>query len=461
MRLLRPRASLRFRVAAIATAVVAITLMVTGIFVTRWLRMSLMEDADTELNGRVAYVAALTRIGELSPVLTASGPDTGQVQVITAGRTVVAVSPGLAATTRLDVFDPPAVGRQTARTVPGELLGGDGSSDFRVVARTVDTPIGPLTVYAASSLHAVNQAVHALALGLWVGLPLLTLLAALGIWLVVGRSLAPVEQMRREVAAIQGPEQRISAGARAVELDRLAMTMNELLDRVDQAAAMRRQFLADASHELRSPLASARTQLEVGLAYPQATDWPATAREVLVDVGRLQALAGELLDLARVESSQRAMAPVQVAVHELVGTEVARYDDPRLSTDLAPVTLRADRQLLVRLVRNLLDNALRHAETSVVVTLDTADREVRLRVWNDGAPIEPSEHERIFDAFTRSDEARARDDGGAGLGLSIARRICEVHGGTIVVDDSTTAGAAFVVRLPLSPSGTVAPPAAG
>ncbi|MEI7548739.1 MAG: histidine kinase dimerization/phospho-acceptor domain-containing protein, partial [Actinomycetota bacterium] len=283
MSFVRHRSSLRLRVAAIATAIVAITLMLTGVFVTRWLRMSLLEDADAGLSGQVAYVAALTQVGELSPVLTASGPDTGQLQVITARREVVAVSPGLAATTRLDVFDPPAVGHKSARTVPGQLLG-NADSDFRIVARTVQTPVGPLTVYAASSLHAVNEAVRALAIGLWVGLPLLTLLAAFGIWLVVGRSLAPVEQMRREVAAIQGPEQRIAAGVRAAELDRLATTMNDLLARVDQAAAMRRQFLADASHELRSPLASARTQLEVGLAYPNRTDWPATAREVMVDV---------------------------------------------------------------------------------------------------------------------------------------------------------------------------------
>lgn len=160
-------------------------------------------------------MAELAQHGELSPTLTATGIDTGQVQVITDQHVVVAVSPGLAATVRLDVFPAPPAGAQAAATVPGPVVGGSGSTHYRVVARTVDTPAGTLTVYAASSLRAAEKSVAALVAGLWVGLPLLTLLAAVGIWLVVGRSLSPVERMRREVAAISGSrlDERISAHA--------------------------------------------------------------------------------------------------------------------------------------------------------------------------------------------------------------------------------------------------------
>ena len=447
--------SLRLRVTAVATIVVALALLATGLLVTRWLRSTLVDDADLQLSRQVQFVANLAEQGKLSPTLTATGVDTGQVQVITADRVVVAVSPGLAATVRLDVFPAPAVGAKAAQTVPGPVVGGVGSTHYRVVARTIDTPVGPLTVYAASSLRAAERSVAALVAGLWVGMPLLTLLAVVGIWFVVGRSLSPVERMRREVAAIPGtrPDQRISAHARAAELGRLAETMNGLLGRIDAAAGARRQFLADASHELRSPLASVRAQLEVGLAYPDGTDWPATATEVMVDIGRLQSLAGELLDLARVDGGGRLPTTQRMDLGALVDVELARYADHRVTVESSSVWVAADPALLVRVVRNLVDNALRHAHQAVRIAVGTEGNVARLRVWNDGAAIPEAERERIFEPFTRLDEARTADEGGAGLGLSIARRVTELHGGSLVVGSpgvgSPEDGAEFVATFPL------------
>lgn len=443
--------SLRLRVTAVATVAVGVTLVITGVLVARWFRAILLDDADNQLNAQVAFVAELAQHGQLSPTLTATGVDTGQVQVITEERAVVAVSPGLAATVRLDVFPAPALGTQVAHTVPGPVVGGSGKTHYRVVARTVSTPIGALTVYAASSLRAEEKSLDALVAGLWVGLPLLTALGAVGIWLVVGRSLSPVERMRREVAAIPGnrPEQRISAHARATELDRLAATMNGLLERIDGETALRRQFLADASHELRSPLASARTQLEVALAYPDGTDWETTASEVMIDVTRLQTLAGELLDLARVDGVGRLLSSIRLDLGALVAGETGRYTDPRLTVEVGEAWVAADASLLVRLVRNLVDNAMRHAVRRIRVAVAVEDAQAVLRVWNDGPAVPEAERERIFEPFTRLDEARASDDGGAGLGLSIARRVAEVHGGTLTVDPSAE-GAQFVARLPLA-----------
>jgi len=226
--------------------------------------------------------------------------------------------------------------------------------------------------------------------------------------------------------------------------------MNALLDRIDDVSAARRQFLADASHELRSPLASARAQLEVALAYPEQTDWPETAGEVMVDLTRLQGLAGELLDLARADASGRAPRPETVDLGELAAAEAARYNDSRLAIETTPMPVFADPALMVRLVRNLLDNALRHARSSVHLTVDGDATRARLRVWNDGAAIPADERDRIFQPFTRLDEARTRDEGGAGLGLSIARRIVEMHGGTLEAEPLDE-GAAFTALLPVAP----------
>jgi signal transduction histidine kinase len=275
----------------------------------------------------------------------------------------------------------------------------------------------------------------------------------LATWFLTGRALRPVDDMRREVDEIQGAgtDQRLSTSRNAAELDHLAGTLNGMLDRISASEAIRRQFLADASHELRSPLASARTMLEVGLAYPDRTDWPGTATDVMVEVDRLEGLAAELLALARAEGGERALSLEPTDLAEMVQGEVQRSGDDRVALYAAtPAWVNADRTLLVRVVRNLLDNARRHSHTKVTVNVSAGDR-VSVQVHNDGDEIPPEQREAIFEPFTRLDNARTRDDGGAGLGLSLARRIAEVHGGTLTVVD-TTHGAAFLLSLPATPT---------
>ena len=171
----------------------------------------------------------------------------------------------------------------------------------------------------------------------------------------------------------------------------------------------------------------------------------------MVDIERLQSLAGELLDLARVDGGDRPPSTERLDLAALVDVELARYTDSRLSVDSGVAWVAADAALLVRLVRNLVDNALRHAHTAVRVIVGSEGEVARLRVWNDGAPIPEADRERIFEPFTRLDEARTTDEGGAGLGLSIARRVTELHGGSLIVG-ATDAGAEFVATLPLAPA---------
>jgi signal transduction histidine kinase len=190
--------------------------------------------------------------------------------------------------------------------------------------------------------------------------------------------------------------------------------------------------------------------LEVGLAYPDRTDWPGTADEVMVEIERLEGLAGELLALARAEGGERALVLEPTDLTELVVAEVQRSNDARVTVHAAGAApVMADRALLVRAVRNVLDNARRHAETKVTVNVGGGER-ASLQVYNDGEEISAEQREYIFEPFTRLDGARARDEGGAGLGLSIARRIAEVHGGSLEVVD-VTHGAAFLLTLPAAP----------
>jgi signal transduction histidine kinase len=435
----------------VATAVVAVVLAGSAFLLVRWLQSSQLDDADGVLSEQIDVVAGYIQRGVIPPRLTPTGFDTGQVQVVGPDRTSLSLTLGLASTVRLDVFDPPAVGTQVAHTATADQFGLHGDDRFRVVARSVPFGFDWVTVYAASSLTAADQLVHSLVIGLWIVVPVLVLLSALATWFLTGRALRPVDVMRREVDAIQGgrTDQRLSPDQRATELDQLADTLNGMLDRISASEVIRRQFLADASHELRSPLASARTMLEVGLAYPDRTDWPATATDVMVEVERLQELAGELLALARVEGGERAVDLQRVDLSALLADEIARSSDTRVTLHAdTPVWVMADQPLVVRAVRNLLDNARRHAATKVTVNVGGGSGNASVHVFNDGDEIPVGDRDAIFEAFTRLDNARARDEGGAGLGLSIARRIAEAHGGTLSVVD-TTRGAAFLLTLPL------------
>jgi signal transduction histidine kinase len=433
---------------------VAVVLAFSSFLLVRWVHSSQIEDGDRSLSDQIELVEGLIKSGSLPTVLKPTGVTTGQVQVISRAR-VVAVSPGLASSVRLDVFAVPAVGVQVARTTTAAALGVTGRDRYRVVARTVSSGVGPLTIYTASSLHAPDQAVRTLELSLAIGLPILVLLAAITMWFVVGRALRPVDALRLEVDAIQGTsDRRLDTDRKATELDKLAVTLNGMLDRISAAEATRQQFLADASHELRSPLASARTMLEVGLAYPDRTDWPSTASEVMVEVERLQAMAGELLALARAEGGERALTREEFDLGALVSGEVQRYADSRITVSVArPLSVEVDRILFVRALRNLLDNARRHASQRIDIAVGESrdggspDSDATVVVRNDGEPIADDQLERIFDPFTRLDDGRSRDEGGAGLGLSIVRRIAEVHGGSAVALPDPD-GATFVLRIP-------------
>jgi signal transduction histidine kinase len=449
----RSRLGLRVRIVLGALFLMALALIIGGIVVVGLLHRALVQDLQDGLVVRARDVGATAQAGGLVDPLPSLGEETGFVQVIAADGHAVAASENLGAGARLAVLPAPAPGQLASRTVNDLRLEADHDTDrYLVVAYTVQTADGPLTVYTASSYSHLDTTVRRLELVLFGGLPLLLIAIGVVSWWVVGRSLRPVDDIRAEVETITAEQldRRLPEPVHNDEIGRLVRTMNDMLARLQDAAQQQRRFTADASHELRSPLAAARTELEVGLAHPEHADWPATADDVLVELDRLERLARDLLELTRLDPVRGLPHRTAVDLRALVDTEVQlrlkagrqRY----VARVKGPAVVYGDDALLTRLLRNLCDNAERHARSQVRVTLESQDHGVRLRVGNDGPPIAPGDWERIFQPFTRLDDARSADDGGSGLGLAIVRDIARAHGGRAAVDPDD--GACFVVDLP-------------
>ncbi|HZJ27740.1 MAG TPA: HAMP domain-containing sensor histidine kinase [Acidimicrobiia bacterium] len=328
-----------------------------------------------------------------------------------------------------------------------------GDPEPIVVYDRVRTTVGTVTLIAASPLEEVNRSVNALAKALWLSIPGLVVGVGLVAWWFVGRALRPVYAMRTALTEMNAASmhRRVPEPGTGDELDELARTMNSLLDRLEHASEHQHRFVSDASHELRSPVASIRATVEVAQHRGADTDWPDVARRVLADDARLEQMVDELLELARLDESDAPIPDVLVDVDDLVLDEAGR-----LRTRVAVLTdrvsagrVRGTRSQLERVVRNLGDNAARHARSTVALTLHTHESVVELSVDDDGPGIPAEDHERVFERFTRLEDGRGRDAGGAGLGLAMVRAIVERHGGTVHAGVSQRLGGArLVVTLP-------------
>ncbi|MCW2570036.1 MAG: histidine kinase, partial [Frankiales bacterium] len=270
--------------------------------------------------------------------------------------------------------------------------------------------------------------------------PLLVLAATLLARVLIASALRPVERLRLSAVDIlaNGPDARgvLTLPEHPDELQRLARTINDVLTRLQGIVAQQQSFVADAAHELRSPLTSMRVQLDVARRHPEVVDATVLVDEMTPDLDRLTELVDDLLLLARLEAG--------------AGHRAARVDLAALAElGQPPVLVWGDATALSRLLRNLRDNAVRHAER-VQVSLSVDDGEAVLDVDDDGPGIAPEHRDRVFERWFRLDSARDREEGGSGLGLALAREICTAHGGTIEVLDSPLGGARFRVRLPIA-----------
>ncbi|MFJ8793761.1 sensor histidine kinase [Streptomyces sp. NPDC102462] len=288
------------------------------------------------------------------------------------------------------------------------------------------------------------------------GIISLVLIAAVT-YFAVRIALRPVEAIRVLTASVTAsdPRERVTVPATGHEITALATTINTTLQRLDTAAAQQRRFVADAAHELRSPLTTLLASLEVALAYPERTDWPATATTAARQTRRLQALAEDLLLLARLDTRTPTADPEAIDLTAIASRLTEQYPLTERALTLscdstAPAYVRGNPDELERLLRNLIDNAVRHAAHRIQITVRNQDHRVVLTVHDDGPGVPTEDAERIFERFVRLDDARSRDHGGTGLGLAIARDLAHRHRGTLTLAPRTL-GACFELRLPRAP----------
>jgi signal transduction histidine kinase len=393
----------------VATTTLAVVLIVTGIALVGVQRQQLIENIDDALEQRADEIE-LTLASDIPDVLAGTNVEDRFAQLVTLDGDVMAATANVA---RQPAVAVPPEGRQRSRTAQFPSIEDD---DFRLLSRRIDLHGQPAILHIAENIDDVAESTRALTGALLIAVPALVALLGGLTWWLVGRTLRPVETATRK----------------------------------------QRQFIADASHELRSPLTRIRTRLEIDLTHPENVDLLDTAQEVLDETTGLERLVDDLLHLARSDAAAAADTrrdPVDIDDVVLAEAEAIRSHG-RVRVDTSSVSggqVTGDAQQLTRMVRNLLDNAARHATTTVRIDLQERDGYVVLTVADDGPGIPTDQRDQVFERFTRLDTARTTTGGHVGLGLAIVHDIAERHRGTITIGDAHP-GAVFTVSLPATPT---------
>ncbi|MEZ5309243.1 MAG: HAMP domain-containing sensor histidine kinase [Microthrixaceae bacterium] len=450
--------SVRFRLALTVFLIVGVSLLAGGTLLVKWVKITLTNDLRNRSEQTVTYLADQLAKGQVPRELFAPVID------LEAREEVLNSLLGISADTRevlsntyfylegrgltdlnFDVDSQGRVGLFGRKGPPPKI-----QAEAVDVTRKVYTVEGVLTLHAVTPTVEIERSVGALRAALVLALPLLAFAAGIMTWFITGRALAPVGAMTRRVRELSATnlDARVPVPPTADEIAQLARTMNEMLDRLQKASIAQRQFVSDASHELRSPVASIRAQLETALRYPDDVDWPEVAKIVLAEDDRLEHLVGNLLAMARLEEGRRGPRS-EIDLDELVMAQTKRLTGIRL--DLSGVSggrVWGNPDELTSVIRNLLDNAHRYASSKITVTVVDQGPWVTLTVADDGPGIPLAHREMIFKRFARLEEGRERDMGGTGLGLALSKRIVEQHNGEISAHQNDPDGALFVVRLP-------------
>lgn len=444
------RVGLRLRIAGVAVLAVGVAVTIGAVVLVVLLRSRLDSAATTAATLRARDIAALAEAATLPRQLALPGEESAFVQVVDAQGSVVASTGNIdgepAVASQRPSGDQPLVLTIAIRPL-------DDKAEMRVVVLNADTSTGTVTVYAGESLAAAADTTAAVVTVLAVGLPVLLAVVGAVTWWAVGRTLKPVRSITRTMADITTSDlhRRVPVPATRDEIGQLATTVNTTLAQLDTSVERQRRFVADASHELRGPLAALRADLEISVAHPDRTVWHDVARDTLSDVERLQHLTEDLLLLARLDAQpQRPHQPVDLVDIVTSATRDIRRDDVVVTTIGVdrPAIVSGDPDQLHRMVRNLIHNAEEHADQHITLRVTGDHDTVRLAVTDDGPGIPAEQRDSVFERFVRLDTARTRDGGGTGLGLAIVHDVVAGHHGRVTITDTDPHGATVTVELP-------------
>lgn len=451
--LARGLSSIRLRIVSAAILVVGLTLFGGAEIAQNIFRTSINNNLNDAALSLAAELGSLAQSGKLPRTLNLPNQDTAFAQIIDSNSNVIASSANIAGEPPLE---PPLshTGSSSSQTKTIDSpIGQDGH--FGLVGTSVKLKSQTLSIFIAYSLSTANLATREFTNTIDVSIILILALMALVMWIIIGRALRPIDLIQSEVSDITSMDlhRRVRVPKSQDEIARLARTMNSLLERLEASAQQQRNFIADASHELRSPLSAIRTQLEVGIARGPGTDWEMTAVDVLVEEARIEQLVSNLLVLARLDNhnEEEVTIPVDltVIVESYLSTIVKR-ENVRFVVDLnGPALIGLRPQMARIMISNLIENAQRYARSIVKIFVSPgANSDVHLSVSDDGPGIPREDRDRAFGRFVRLDEARTADDGGAGLGLAIVKQIVHEAGGKVGFEDVAD-GTRVNVRLPL------------
>lgn len=443
--------SMRSRMVWTATVAVALAAAVLGVLIGLAIRAEMIDNADEVGEARAEQVADLASRGILPEQIDRADDLEAAVQVLHDGEVVSSTS---------NASDPRFFGLPSQKPDVDKVfslahLPIDDDGPFRVTALGAHGPDGDITVFVAVDIGDVGDVLAALASKGAVGLTVLLALFSFALWLVVGRTMRSVEAIRQRAEVITGQRlnQRVPEPPARDEIYRLARTLNDMLERLELSAKRQERFVADAAHELRTPLATLRARLETALLRGEGSTDPRLLPELWDETVRMGTLVDHLLLLARSDAGTLRPDALPVDLDDVLRDVLAsaQTGGVRLRTEgVQPVQVIGEAALLEQVMRNLVENAVRHATGRVDVSLTSEGHDAVLNVDDDGPGIPASERAEVFQRFVRLDDSRARARGGVGLGLAIVAEIVRVHSGTVEITESPYGGARLTVRLPLA-----------